>query len=69
MMNDFQMYHQQRFWQSMIDLIQTYLNEETKDFYGLVGHHSQKVRNGMRSDFRHMSPSPAYRRNALCKGT
>jgi hypothetical protein len=32
-MND----HQQRLWQSMIDLIQTYLNEETKDFYGLVG--------------------------------
>ena len=30
-------YHQKRLWQSMIDLIQRYLNEETNDFYDLVG--------------------------------
>jgi len=29
--------HQKRLWQSMIDLIQRYLNEETDDFYDLVG--------------------------------
>ena len=29
--------HQQRLWQSMIDLIQNYLNRKTKNFYGLVG--------------------------------
>lgn len=28
---------QKRLWQSMIDLIQRYLNEETNDFYDLVG--------------------------------
>ena len=32
-MND----HQQRLWQTMIDLIQSYLNGETSDFYSLVG--------------------------------
>ncbi|PCI92430.1 hypothetical protein COB11_07215 [Candidatus Aerophobetes bacterium] len=29
--------YQWRLWQSMIDLIQRYLNEETNDFYDLVG--------------------------------
>lgn len=29
--------HQKRLWQSMIDLIQSYLNGETNDFYDLVG--------------------------------
>jgi len=29
--------HQQRLWQNMIDLIQSYLNGETEDFYGVVG--------------------------------
>jgi len=29
--------HQQRLCQNMIDLIQNYLNGETKDFYGLIG--------------------------------
>jgi hypothetical protein len=29
--------HQQRLWQSMIDLIQNYLDGKTEDFYGLVG--------------------------------
>lgn len=29
--------HQQRLWQFMIDLIQSYLNEETDDFYSIVG--------------------------------
>ena len=29
--------HQRRLWQSMIDLIQGYLNEEFNDFYDLVG--------------------------------
>lgn len=29
--------HQQRLWQGMIDLIQSYLEEETEDFYDLVG--------------------------------
>lgn len=29
--------HQQHLWQSMIDLIRGYLNEETSDFYGIVG--------------------------------
>lgn len=29
--------HQKRLWQSMIDLIEGYLNGESNDFYGLVG--------------------------------
>lgn len=29
--------HQQRLWQTMIDLIQSYLEGKTEDFYGLVG--------------------------------
>ena len=29
--------HQKRLWESMIDLIQHYLNGETNDFYSLVG--------------------------------
>ncbi len=29
--------HQKRLWQSMIDLIQSYLDGETKDFYNIVG--------------------------------
>ena len=29
--------HQQKLWKSMIDLIETYLSGETKDFYGIVG--------------------------------
>ena len=29
--------HQQRLWQSMIELIQSYLNGDTEDFYGLIG--------------------------------
>jgi L-rhamnose mutarotase len=29
--------HQKRLWQNMIDMIQHYLNEETNDFYDLVG--------------------------------
>lgn len=29
--------HQKRLWQDMIVLIQRYLNEETNDFYDLVG--------------------------------
>jgi hypothetical protein len=37
MTNNFQIHHQQRLWQNMVDLIQNYLNGETKDFYGLIG--------------------------------
>ena len=29
--------HQQRLWQSMIDLIQSYLNGQSSDFYSVVG--------------------------------
>ena len=29
--------HQNRLWKSMIDLIESYLNNETQDFYGIVG--------------------------------
>lgn len=29
--------YQQRLWQSMIDLIHSYLNGKTEDFYGVVG--------------------------------
>ena len=29
--------HQKRLWQSMVDLIQRFLNGETHDFYALVG--------------------------------
>ena len=29
--------HQQRLWKNMIDLIESYLNNETQDFYGIVG--------------------------------
>ena len=29
--------HQRRLWQNMIELIQSYLNEETIDFHSLVG--------------------------------
>ena len=29
--------HQKRLWQSMIDLIQSYLDGETQDFYNIVG--------------------------------
>jgi hypothetical protein len=29
--------HQKRIWQSMIDLIQSYLKGQTNDFYNLVG--------------------------------
>lgn len=29
--------HQKRLWQSMIDLIQSYLDGETEDFYNIVG--------------------------------
>ena len=29
--------HQHRLWKSMIDLIESYLNNETQDFYGIVG--------------------------------
>ena len=29
--------HQKRLWQSMIDLIQSYLNGDTEDFYSIVG--------------------------------
>ena len=32
-MND----HQRRLWKNMIDLIDRYLNNETQDFYGIVG--------------------------------
>jgi hypothetical protein len=32
-MND----HQIRLWQNMIDLIESYLNNETQDFYVIVG--------------------------------
>lgn len=32
-MND----HQRRLWKDMIKLIESYLNDETKDFYGVVG--------------------------------
>ncbi len=29
--------HQRRLWESMIDLIESYLNNENKDFYCIVG--------------------------------
>lgn len=29
--------HQQRLWQRMIELIQSYLDGQTDDFYGIVG--------------------------------
>lgn len=29
--------HQHRLWQNMIDLIESYLNGETQDFYAIVG--------------------------------
>ena len=37
MTSNFQIHHEQRLWQNMVDLIQNYLNGETKDFYGLIG--------------------------------
>jgi hypothetical protein len=29
--------HQHKLWESMIDLIDSYLDEENQDFYGIVG--------------------------------
>lgn len=29
--------HQQRLWQNMIDLIQSYINNEAEDFYCIIG--------------------------------
>ena len=29
--------HQHRLWKNMIDLIDSYLSNETQDFYGIVG--------------------------------
>ena len=29
--------HQHRLWKKMIDLIESYLSNETQDFYGIVG--------------------------------
>lgn len=29
--------HQHRLWENMINLIDSYLNNETQDFYGIVG--------------------------------
>lgn len=29
--------HQHRLWKNMIDLIESYLNNESQDFYGIVG--------------------------------
>lgn len=29
--------HQHRLWKNMVDLIEGYLNNETQDFYGIVG--------------------------------
>jgi hypothetical protein len=29
--------HQHRLWKNMVDLIESYLSNETQDFYGIVG--------------------------------